>query len=579
MSISKRMVPGQGPPSRSRTLVLYAVLGLLSIAVIITRLHDLGLPLWLDESWVANSVLEPTLRGMMYYPTRLQTVPPLFLLSSRAAVRMLGVSNESFHLVPAVFGLLSFPLMILAARRLLRPSFALVAIGLFVFSPAIVHYTHEYKQFSSDVFVSLTLLNVGLLYLRRPSRRLLAVWTALYVVLLFLSYQAVLFLPGFCLVVLLGGASGGGRVKPWRERWLEAGTVAFAGSVATLVAYFVFILPNTLPRLYISFSSPFQGHGVAQFLAFSFRKVLFLGSLLLPEEGIGRADLAANIVILGALLLAAVSLPRRGHRNVLILLGFPILCAYGLDAIGRYPGIGIPRLMLFAVPIVILLFVYGGETMAHGLAALLARDDATGTLRVVDAVGAVGFVLMVGVIGVYVAKRPVPLLREEIIQDTQGSVRYVSEHGGPDDVVYVHAGMVEQFRLYSRLTPMRSRRVILGRVGWGCCPRVPWLEGTQDEITMPEEVARLEIPRITKSIWLIYEEGPGNWGFFVRQFGRRDPDVFAGALSSAGCRRAVTKPFHWIRVDRFDCDRPGEGPGRSSESASGGADRRRTTLP
>src|ERR1041384_8859916 len=115
-----------------------------------------------------------------------------------------------------------------------------------------------------------------------------------------------------------------------------------------------------------------------------------------------------------------------------------------------------------------------------------------------EGVGVVGFVLMVGVIGVYVAKRPVPLLREEIIQDTQGSVRYVSEHGGPDDVVYVHAGMVEQFRLYSRLTPMRSRRVILGRVGGGGCPRVPGLGGGQGGGKMPGEGARGRRPSTHK---------------------------------------------------------------------------------
>ncbi|HEV8455360.1 MAG TPA: hypothetical protein VGQ24_10730 [Gemmatimonadales bacterium] len=547
-------------PALSGKLTLYAVLCLLAIATIVTRVHGLDLPLWLDESWVANSVLEPTVREMMYYRTRLQTVPPLFLLSARSVVRVLGISNESFRLLPVVFGLLSFPLMILAARRLLRSFFAFVAIGLFVFSPAIVHYTHEFKQFSGDVFVSLTLLNMGLLYLSRPSRRLLVLWTALYVVLLFLSYQAVLFLPGFCLVVLLGGPDVGGRVKPWRERWLEAGTAAFCGSAATLVAYVVFILPNTLPRLYTSFSNAFEGDGARQFLAFYFRKVLFLGSMLLPEEGAGRLDLAARIVILGGILLAAGSLRRRGRGNVLIFLGLPILCAYVLDALGRYPGVGIPRLMLFSVPIVILLFVYGAETIAHRLGALRAREGETSPVAVVDSLGAVCFALMLGLIGTYVAKRPVPLLREELVQDTQGSVRYVSERGRPDDVVYVHAGMVEQFRLYSRLTPMRSGRVIYGRVGWGCCPRVPWLKGTQDEITLPEEVARLEVPRITKSIWLLYEDGPGQWDWFDRQFGRRDPEVFAVALSSAGCRAGGTKAFHWIRVDRFDCDRPGGRP-------------------
>jgi hypothetical protein len=547
-------------PLLSRRLILAAVICLLSIATVVTRVHDLDLPLWLDETWVANSVLEPTVREMVYYRNWLQTSPPLFLLSARSAVGVLGIANQSFHLVPVVFGLLSFPLMILAARQLLSSFFAFVAVGLFVFSPVIVHYTHEFKQYSSDVFVSLALLNVGLLYLSRPSRRRLVLWTALSAVLLFLSYQAVLFLPGFCLVVLLGGTAAGGAVTPSRERWLEAGAAAFCGAVATALAYVTFILPNTLPRLYLAFSNPFRGHGAGQLLAFYLERLLFPGSLLLPEEGAGRMDLATRVVIFGVILVGAASLARRGRGKVLIFLGLPILSAYVLHALGPYPGVGVPRLMLFAVPIVILLFVHGAEAIAHRLEGLLARGGETASGAIVNSLGAVCFALMLGLTGVYVAKRPVPLIRETLVQDTEGSVRYVSERVGPDDVVYVHAGMGEQFRLYSRLTPMRSARVIEGRIGWGCCPRVPWLAGTQDEIPLADEIARLQVPRITKSIWLLFEDGPGEWDWFERQFGRRDPDVFAGVLFGAGCRPVATKAFHWIRVDQFDCDRPGEGP-------------------
>jgi hypothetical protein len=557
--IGRRALDGLGT-LLSRKPTAYVLLGLLAAGTVLTRIHSLNLPLWLDESWVANSVLEPTFREMMYYRTRLQTVPPLFLLSARYAVRALGTSNETFRLVPLIYGFLSFPLMVFAARRLLRSFFSFVAIALFVFSPEIVHYTHEFKQFSSDVFVSLALVSVGLVYLHRPARRLLYTWLALYGILVFLSYQAVLFIPGFCLAVWCSGSSTPGGVGAPRARWLDAATVAVCGAVPALIAYVAFIRPNTLPRLYISFNNPFLGHGAWEFLAFYFRKVLFLASLLLPEEGVGRIDLPAQVVILGTVLVGVHALRRRGLGNAQIFLCSPILCAYALDALGRYPGVGIPRLMLFSVPILILLFAYGLETLAGWAVAGTTRVPRTSAGQTVDPLGAVCLVLLLALIGVYAAKRPVPLVRQDILEDTESPVRYVSERDHPDDVIYVHAGFVEQFRLYSRLMPPRSRRVVLGRVGWGCCPRVPWLEGTQDEITMPEEVARLEIPTITGSIWLMYEDGPGLWDWFERQFGRRDPEVFARALTVAGCRQRPTQAFTWIRVDRYECGREGERP-------------------
>ena len=88
---------------------------------VFTRTLLLSKSLWLDEAWVANSVLEPTWRHMFYYERWAQTTPPLVLVCMRGAVSLFGSGEIALRVVPFVAGAASVVLFGLAVRKMFPP--------------------------------------------------------------------------------------------------------------------------------------------------------------------------------------------------------------------------------------------------------------------------------------------------------------------------------------------------------------------------------------------------------------------------------------------------------------------------
>ena len=71
----------------------------------------------------------------------------------------------------------------------------MIAILLFVFSPRVILYSQSLKQYSTDVLSTLSLVVLGHLYIEKGADRWFYLLLAAFVVLSFLSYPAMLFLP------------------------------------------------------------------------------------------------------------------------------------------------------------------------------------------------------------------------------------------------------------------------------------------------------------------------------------------------------------------------------------------------
>jgi hypothetical protein len=548
-----------------RKFTWYAVVALLLHETVVTRCHSMDQSLWLDEAWVANSVLEPTIRDTIYYPSWLQTSPPLFLMVLRLIVGLFGISNKTFHLLPVVFGIMSVVLMIYVASQLLRPFFSLVAVALFVFCPAVVYYSHQGKQFSTDVFVSLVLITLALVYFHKPTRQNLYLWLGSLVVQAFLSYQALFFLPGMWLVLV---ADTMGESRPLatgtlKSKWIDILALSLCGIVLSLFINFIFIKPNRQPSLDNWFELGIHFNGLWQSVVFLTYKVLYLASLLFlkvvywresdPVVFIFKAVILCVLLLgVGGLSISRIGRDRR-HRYLAVFLSMPIVSLYLLYVVGFYP-VSVVRLMLFLVPPVIILVVYGLQVSSIWVSTILAKafyikDPA----RVMDLTAATSLVLICfSILLNTIVRGPSSYFVDEPVEDSEGAVRYLSEKVQPDDVLYVHASMREQFKLYSRLAPVFSfsEEIVLGNIGWPCCPRDVSVDrlGEGNDI-LPAEMARLEIPRKNNSLWLLFSDRPGYWS----RSGRRGPDIFRSWLLGAGCLHAELVPFRGVRIDKYQC--------------------------
>src|SRR5579863_271497 len=95
---------------------------------------------------------------MFVYPGWLQSNPPLFLLLSRMAIRLFGLSNASFRIVPLFFSLLAFAAILAAGRRLFTPSFAVLASALVAFHLSSLEFSRTLKPYTAELAVTAILI-------------------------------------------------------------------------------------------------------------------------------------------------------------------------------------------------------------------------------------------------------------------------------------------------------------------------------------------------------------------------------------------------------------------------------------
>src|SRR4051812_23188202 len=142
------------PPPRParRTGGLVAALVVLGIGLRLVPLLA-GRDLWIDEAMLALNVVTRSPAALLGPLDWNQGAPVGFLLLMKTAVSAFGPGEQALRLVPfagSVFGLLGFAW--LAGRLLPRPA-AVLAVGLFAASPALVSYAAECKQYATDAAV------------------------------------------------------------------------------------------------------------------------------------------------------------------------------------------------------------------------------------------------------------------------------------------------------------------------------------------------------------------------------------------------------------------------------------------
>ena len=519
------------------------------------RLHGLGRSLWLDEAWVANSVLAPGLAEMLRYEAWLQTSPPLFLLLVRGAVAVAGETNPAFRLVPTLFSLAALALFAALAWRWLRPPAALAALVLFALSPRVAFAGASLKPYASDAFCSLALLGAGAAYLAKPSGRRLAAALLAAAILAPLSFSVPLFLPALLVAALVRPTRGP------RAPALHALAIVATGGIAAASLHVLCVLPNREASLLEYFRSGFfPGGGPAALLVWIGGRLPVLASFAPGVERGGFGELALS----GLALVGIGDLLRRGAEGEAsalargTLLAAPLAATLALNLAGFFPiPRGNERVLVFLFPVVALAAGVGVESLARGAARLWRHPADRDSRRVADAVAWIALIALAGGLGVATLRgglRGLALRPPE--EDAEGAVAFLAREVAPSDLLYVHSSMRESFALYARRTPPADRRRLLGEVDWPCCPRGRrWQRGEDPERAMPGELARIAAAGTAgRRLWVLVTDRESHF----RQRGRRSPALLARGLAQLGCRPAATTGFRGVRVDRYDC---AAGPG------------------
>jgi hypothetical protein len=348
-------------------------------------LYGIERSLWLDEAWVADSVLAPNISGMFYYPDWVQTTPPLFLLLTRALVDIFGRSNAAFRLAPLALALAGVAFMAAASRRVVSPPLAALAAGVLACHPVSIEYSRTCKQYSGEMATSAAILFFAVLYLQQPDRRRFHALTGAFVLSLPLAWSAAFLLPGAAIAV-------------WVRSGIRcAASLISVGGAVLAILYIAFIHPNLAPQLrefWISNAQPLS------------------------------PGLAAALVFC----VAAAAWSARRRNWMLFIAVLPCVLLAVANAARWYPAS--PRTRLFALPC----FLLGAAMVIQHLVRW--RHMRT-----------VAWVVLIAA-GSQAAWKQVSEHRNQAEEDYAGAVEYLRNHVAPSDLLLVHASLIEGFKLY-----------------------------------------------------------------------------------------------------------------------------------
>ena len=336
------------PLSGSSTLKL--LIGLMALGAALRILRYLSdRSLWLDEAYLANSILTYSFKQLLTTPLmHWQAAPPGFLLLQKLAMTVFGTSEYALRIVPLLAGLGSIPLFFGIIRRCLNPAAQVLAMALFGTLDPLIYYSGEAKQYGLDVAIALAILLMAMRWRERPTgwRRPLAL-AAVGVLGVTCSHPAIFTLAAVAIVLL---------IEFLREQ---------NGSAAIRVALIGLLWAGLFVLNYFEFLRPLIHHsGLTAYWAADYVPRDPLGAI--KWLGIELYQLFANYSTMWlplvdtaiiATLVGFVPLWRR-DRTALALLTLPLLLTLGAAMVHAYPFGS--RLVLFLVPSLVILIGAGG---------------------------------------------------------------------------------------------------------------------------------------------------------------------------------------------------------------------------
>ena len=306
--------------------------------------------LWLDEAMLANNIVNRSFAGLFQPLDNNQGAPVGFLLLQKTVTLALGDSEYTLRLVPFLAGILSLALMFALTRRAAGAFAGNLALALFAFSPALIYYTFEVKQYSSDVAIALALCLLYLKYeraeIRAKDSALLTLAGALAV---WFSHPALFVLGGLGLTLFLPAV----RAKDARKI-VTLLFVAAAWSLSLGALYFVNLRPLASHQFFLDFwREGFLPHDLSAWRWLGLSLHAPFGDLL----GLRTPYLVTAFLFLIGLVGLTRRFPRFGL--FLLLVFFLTLLASFLTL---YPFAG--RMILFLAPALTLLLADGADLVA-----------------------------------------------------------------------------------------------------------------------------------------------------------------------------------------------------------------------
>jgi 4-amino-4-deoxy-L-arabinose transferase-like glycosyltransferase len=177
----------------------YVALALITLLAAALRFYRLGeWSFWIDELYSIRRALTQT-----EFAEAVARWPPVTTLLIGATLRLLGVTEWSARLVPAVIGILTIPILYLPIRRVWNVRVALIASLLVALSPWHLFWSQNARYYTALMLLCALASLAVFVAFEKNRPWLIAAFYLLLVVAFRERYLALLMVPGVLLYLLL----------------------------------------------------------------------------------------------------------------------------------------------------------------------------------------------------------------------------------------------------------------------------------------------------------------------------------------------------------------------------------------
>jgi hypothetical protein len=455
--------------------------------------------LWVDEAMLALNVVGRSFAGLLEPLDHLQLAPVGFLMICRAAVTAFGANEYALRLLPLLAGLAAMPLTFALTRLAINRRAALVATALLALAPSAIYYAQEFKQYSSDLIMSLAVVWLATSALRAgPTPRRL-IWLAVVgCAAIWVSHPA-------CLVAAAAGSTLlvlQIRLRRW-DRALGVGGACGLWLISVILSHAHSLRATETVGHMTDFwwrgFLPVPLHSVDQVARWPAVLLGLFAEVFSSPMDLSQVAVRISMLVAVVWLAGAVALWHK-DRWQLALLTLPLLFALIAAALNRYPLVD--RLTLFMLPLVVVVVAAGVDSVW----SFFPGRRLAGNLLVVA-------LLCLPTLAA-VRSFTHPPRCEEI----KSVLSHLARHRRPADTVWLYPGAGPAFRFYTRFVEP-ARWADLEPV-WGRSHRKHWRDYWSD----------LQELRGRERVWMVFTHVHGGDGaderrlilFMLDQIGRRE---------------------------------------------------------
>lgn len=419
--------------------------------------------LWLDEAMLALNITTKNYTDFLSPLDYNQAAPPLFLIAEKICSDIAPRSDLALRTVPLCASLLSIYVFWILSKRVLSHGFGVAATALFCFTPALVRYSTEVKQYTTDLLLCLIILLVALNVIYEYGDKRYWVWLTLI-----------------------------GLISPWASH-----SSVFILATVGLVGFAWFIYHhNQKNLLYLFLVGMIWFIGMLIYYQVSLKGIrqndvldtFWQNYFLLPGDPKANLNLLKNMVldVLGIKpIIFAIALMVFGLWNfirrrweIFLLLVLPIIITFIASGFHLYPFYN--RFLLFLAPSLILITISGVEYLIR-IFTKLTRNK----INII-----ILFALLFGVFAHPIEASYSNLITPNKREDIKPVLQGIKDNLQPGDVIFVYYGAEPAFRYYAPYYDLWAPESIL--------------IGTKS-LTGPDKYIReLEPLRERKRVWMIF---------------------------------------------------------------------------